>query len=180
VIDVLGETLDMRESDVNMAYAQNGYITAVWSNQDAVDADGVLFTIVAKAQRNGTLNNVFSTSDRITRTLSYSDMNEASGLTWNVRENGIEEDALSVLTTSVSPNPFSERTNISFELPVSTSAKIQIFDMEGKLIVNTENVFSAGHNVFEVTPSMLKGSGVYFYSVTTNADSVSGRMILID
>lgn len=180
VIDVIEGQLDVKESDVNMAYAQNGYITAVWSNQEVVEADGVLFTIVAKAKRNGTLNDIFHTSDRITRTLSYSDLTEAKGLGWTVRENGIEGEEITILTTSVSPNPFSDQTIIGFELPKSTSVMIQVFDMEGQQIINREQVFGAGHNTFEISSAMLNGSGVYFYSVTTNENSVSGRMILID
>ena len=180
MIDLIPGELDLRESDVNMAYAQNGYITCVWGNVDAVETEGVLFTLVATAKREGTLHNAFSTSDRLTRTLSYSSLEEPGGIEWSVRENGVDVTEVTELTHSNAPNPFSDFTTISFDLPTSTSVLIQVYDMEGKEVIRTEQAFAAGRNTFEITNSMLKGTGVYYYSLTTANESASGKMILID
>ncbi len=180
VLDIESGELEVTEQDVNMAFAQKGYITTVWSSSKPVDAKDVLFTLIVEAKKAGTLNDMFSTSDRVTRTLSYRSMDQADGISWKVRSNGIDAEEIKTLEASVSPNPFSDVAVIRFELPTSTEVVLHVFDMEGRQVMKKEQAFGAGFHTIELNASMLNGSGVYYYSITTKEDSVSGRMILID
>ncbi len=76
------------------------------------------------------------------------------------------------------PNPASEYTTISFELPVSTNTRLQVFDLSGRLVstlVNEE--LSAGrHSVMLDTSTMP--SGVYLYRLEADGESRTERLTI--
>lgn len=77
------------------------------------------------------------------------------------------------------PNPFSEFTNIEFSSELVTNAKLQIYDVNGKMIKTIKHNTSIGKNTIVVSSDQLNGNGIYYYTLSTEKSSRSGKMILI-
>lgn len=78
------------------------------------------------------------------------------------------------------PNPFSEGTQISFELLQSGAAKLSILDGKGILIKEIKGVYPKGKQVIEINKSDLPGVGVYYYQIITNQGSITKNMIMVN
>ncbi|MGE3800386.1 MAG: T9SS type A sorting domain-containing protein [Candidatus Kapaibacterium sp.] len=77
------------------------------------------------------------------------------------------------------PNPFTGSTTIRFTLPESGATTLVVTDVAGKEVARLlENSFkSAGEQSVEFDGSKLS-SGVYFYTLTANGQSVTRRLVL--
>ena len=82
------------------------------------------------------------------------------------------------------PNPFNPRTRIKFDLPISTRASINVFNINGRLIktladrdfdAGTHFVDWAGEDEFNMSVS----SGLYFYQIISGEYVKSFKMLLI-
>ena len=77
------------------------------------------------------------------------------------------------------PNPFNPETVISYELPVSETVILKIFDVMGKEIKTLVNEKqNSGFHQVSFNASALP-SGVYFYQLNTQGFTDTKRMVLI-
>jgi hypothetical protein len=83
-----------------------------------------------------------------------------------------------------SPNPFSGETTIRFELPAGVSAAVEVYNAAGHEVRRLE-VPSGGAGVRSITwdgrddTGLPVASGVYFYRLDVNGESVERKMILL-
>jgi hypothetical protein len=82
------------------------------------------------------------------------------------------------------PNPFNPNTNISFYLPTSERAKVEIFNIKGQRVSTLYNdVAPAGHTQISWNGKDQHGasvaSGVYFYRLSTPTQTISRKMMLM-
>jgi len=78
------------------------------------------------------------------------------------------------------PNPFNPKTNIAFNLPIAGNVSLKIFDISGNLIsevVNNE-FYSAGYHKLSFNGESL-ASGVYFYTLLSENNSITKKMLLL-
>ncbi|MBT3227634.1 MAG: sulfatase-like hydrolase/transferase [Candidatus Marinimicrobia bacterium] len=77
------------------------------------------------------------------------------------------------------PNPFNPDTEIRFELGKSADVKLEVYDVKGRLISTlVDKRLSAGHHNAQFKGSGLP-SGIYTYTLTSGASSMSKQCILI-
>lgn len=77
------------------------------------------------------------------------------------------------------PNPFNPSTTISFSLPRSSDARLEIFDLLGRTVESRDlGTLSAGDHALSFDASRL-ASGVYFYRVSSESGSLSRKMVLL-
>ncbi len=75
------------------------------------------------------------------------------------------------------PNPFSETTEIVFDLPNAANVKLEIFDVNGKTILNQTKAYETGSHRVAVNSETCSNAGIYFYQITTDEFQVTKRMI---
>ncbi|CAN5558600.1 hypothetical protein BH10BAC5_BH10BAC5_21110 [soil metagenome] len=78
------------------------------------------------------------------------------------------------------PNPFNPTTKINFALPLDSKVVLKIYDMTGREIsslINNE-LKSAGYYSIDFNAGAF-ASGVYFYSIQTDKDIASKKMLLV-
>jgi subtilisin-like proprotein convertase family protein len=77
------------------------------------------------------------------------------------------------------PNPFNNTTRISYDVPKSTLLSITVYDISGKEVAQLVNkVHEAGsYNINYNTGNL--SSGVYFYSIKSDAYNKTQKMILL-
>ena len=82
------------------------------------------------------------------------------------------------------PNPFTPKTNITFELNQSGRASVDIFNVKGQLVKTLidKHLYEGKHNVvWDGSDANHKqvGSGIYFYKVTVDGQQYSKQMIML-
>lgn len=78
---------------------------------------------------------------------------------------------------SVYPNPFTDQVTIAYQLSENSDVTATIYDMSGRVVRTiTKKTQKAGTNNLTIPTKDLK-TGIYFYSLTTNAGQVTGKLI---
>ncbi|MDD3094788.1 MAG: T9SS type A sorting domain-containing protein [Candidatus Neomarinimicrobiota bacterium] len=77
------------------------------------------------------------------------------------------------------PNPFNPLTTLCFELPYATQVRLQVYDLNGRLVEELANAnFSAGSYELKWNASR-HSSGVYIYRMITPEYTASRKMLLL-
>jgi len=77
------------------------------------------------------------------------------------------------------PNPFNPVTTIRFNLPEDTQVKLEVYDVQGRLVETLANgTFSSGFHAAEWNATGVS-SGVYFYRLVTPSFTEMKKMILL-
>ena len=83
------------------------------------------------------------------------------------------------------PNPFNPSTVIPYQLPVSAHVRLEVFNLLGqRLVTLVDGVRSAGVHMaqWDATDAAGRavGAGVYIYRLSSNDQTQSRRMVLVD
>jgi hypothetical protein len=76
------------------------------------------------------------------------------------------------------PNPASEQTTISFELPVRSDVTLVVCDNLGRTVSEASGSFDAGTHTIPVNTSQLT-NGIYTYSLIAGSTRLNGRMNVV-
>ncbi len=78
------------------------------------------------------------------------------------------------------PNPFNPVTKINFDLPVDSKVTMLIYDITGREVAKLLNgeFKKAGYHTTNFNASSLS-SGVYFYSLSTDAFRMTKKMVVV-
>jgi hypothetical protein len=88
---------------------------------------------------------------------------------------GVNEQEASIVTVSVSPNPFDREVLFDYEVPVAGVTKIEIGDILGRIVMEVSMHNEAGRHSTQAT--VLTSPGFYFYRVTHNGGKpVTGKL----
>ncbi|HFE65557.1 MAG TPA: T9SS type A sorting domain-containing protein, partial [Caldithrix sp.] len=82
------------------------------------------------------------------------------------------------------PNPFNPTTNIAFDLPVSATVQMNIYNSLGQKVRSLVNAFfPAGHHQVQWNALDDAGrsvpAGIYYYQLRTNAFQATHKMMLL-
>jgi len=72
------------------------------------------------------------------------------------------------------PNPMKEFSVLEFAMPEEGAAKIELFDISGRKLTQTQNYLNPGRHSYRITGV---GNGMYVLKVTANNDFYSGKLI---
>jgi hypothetical protein len=112
-----------------------------------------------------------------------------AALTQDGREiHSLEVTAFSITPQFVlnqnAPNPFNPQTTIGFSLPSSEHIRLDIYDLEGRLVQRLiDKPMQAGRHQIDWNGRDDRGrmvaSGVYFYRLTVGKETFARKMILL-
>jgi hypothetical protein len=169
--------IDPVESNFGYQQMKNGYITFSWNTFSGKEFDSgtPAFYLKFKALNNAiTFGNININND-ITTALSV--INEEE-LPISFRfEYSIEND---LVVYQNNPNPFTDETSISFNLPQDDNVEIKILDATGKILYTENRYFTKGLNHITLSKNDLNTRGVLYYSMKVQNDIITKKMILID
>ena len=97
-------------------------------------------------------------------------------------ENNSEE--IEVISASNFPNPFNPNTTISYSISADSEVDIMIYNIKGQVVNNMKlgNLQKGNHSIeWNGTNENGKSvtSGVYFYKIVTETNTISKRMLLL-
>ncbi|MFO7652986.1 MAG: T9SS type A sorting domain-containing protein, partial [Candidatus Krumholzibacteriia bacterium] len=86
------------------------------------------------------------------------------------------------LTVSVHPNPFNPRLDVAFELAVSGTVELSVFDLRGRRVVHARTSLPAGHHTLSWDGREDCGrpapSGSYLVKVVTERATATRKVTL--
>jgi len=178
---VLAENALISMNNFGLRYAGQGLITASWNSAgDQPISEGKLFRLSFRAISDGRLSEVIKLTDRITRTEGYNENLEVCGITLRFDDGEMMHDARTYSLYQNIPNPFSDLTEILFELPEDAEATLSFYDMTGKQIKVISDQFRKGINTLEISKSELNTTGVIYYQLRTGLFTQTRKMICIN
>ena len=77
------------------------------------------------------------------------------------------------------PNPFEDKTKISFDLDQNTKMIFMIQDISGKRVKMIEKEFLAGYNEIILKKEDFEEAGIYFFTLKSKTHKATGKVILI-
>lgn len=77
------------------------------------------------------------------------------------------------------PNPFSDKTTISFYLPEAGVAILEISDLNGRMLTRIEGDYAQGFQEITLDKDALDATGVLHYQLKTTKYSATKRMVLV-
>lgn len=77
------------------------------------------------------------------------------------------------------PNPFTDYTIINFSLPVASQVKLQIMDVNGRVVYTQKMKSTTGINQWRIEKDKLNTAGIYYYRIESSYGTHANKMILI-
>ncbi len=152
-------------------------VNVSWNNMSVPTAFGeetMLFTLRLKAKQDGQLINQLEMGTRI-KAEAYNEELDVYSVGLDYRN-----DVSQFVLYQNTPNPFSNETDISFEIPKRGIVTISIYDVAGKELVNISREFEEGYNSVIVSKEDLNEvSGVLYYKVESDGNSIIKKMVVI-
>ncbi|MBL7780225.1 MAG: T9SS type A sorting domain-containing protein [Saprospiraceae bacterium] len=148
---------------------------AVTTSVDGTDNE---FSMTFRAAKTGRLSQMLGVSSRITKAEAYNLNNDRLDVAFRFNTaNGSTISGVGFELYQNQPNPFVNKTFIGFHLPEATSATLRVFDENGRLIFTQTGSFAKGYNSFAIDRQLITTTGMLYYSVETDSDSATKKMI---
>ena len=152
--------------------------TVAWSTFEAIEnisTSEPLTYFAYNVKRNGKLSEVLSISSEITEAIVYDGDYERHDIELRFDEASTPGFAM----FQNQPNPFTEYTEIVFELPKAEEVSLQVFDNAGKLVHKQSSTYTAGKHQIRLNTDQLTKSGVYYYKIKAGEYSDARKMLKI-
>jgi hypothetical protein len=75
------------------------------------------------------------------------------------------------------PNPWNERTNISFYLPEDGTAVLTVVDGMGRTIYTQNTVYNKGHQSIRLDHTQIPTTGLYWLVLETGSGKLVQKMV---
>ncbi len=157
---------------------EKGAITVSWheTNPTKINAGQGLFT-VEFSKVNGAVNYEKSEiNSSITSAEAYFD-NQI------IRIEQVDEDLhneFGVVLSQNVPNPFKDLTNVDFVIPAAGNVSLMVHTYTGQVVANKTGYYQAGSNSIVLKKDELNATGVLYYTLTYNDQSLTKQMIIIN
>ena len=171
--------IDPIESNFGYNLIDNGYITFSWNSIKTISLTEKipLFYLKFKVLNNVVIGDNIDINNDITSGLAVIGDNEYP-VTFRLAEPENNIDKMIVYQNN--PNPFTDETVISFNLPAEEDVEIKISDATGKVLYSKLNKYPAGFNQKRISSSELNAKGVLFYTLKVKDEVITKKMILIE
>jgi Dockerin type I domain/Secretion system C-terminal sorting domain len=170
-------------SDNNFGlFKTDNTITAAWSSnptQKLSTTDNfTLVNLSITAKETVRLSEILSFNSVYTEGVAYDE--RGNGKTIKLSFGNAAKVSEGVALYQNHPNPFSDETTISFNLPEATQVHLSIASIDGKLVKEIKGDFKAGLNTVVVKKSDLQTSGVFYYRLETADFSATKKMVIME
>ncbi len=170
--------LDVSNENFGLSMLDRGHISFSWSDINTLDLkeDDVLFTLVFNSSNSGNVNDIISINSDVTLAEGYTKGLETIKIDFGVRLIGHQSEAVLYQNT---PNPFEEKTSISFYLPNASNVNLTVYDIGGRVVKNIKKYFSAGMSTVSINLDNTNESGLLYYQIETNDFTATKKMIVL-
>lgn len=176
--NIIPGALQISKENSNITNAHEGKLSFSWNELDGSTfaKDQILYTIEFRATANNTIANVVKMTSDITKAEAYTDDLSEIKLGLTFQNNQLESD---FVLEQNNPNPFSESTIVSFNLPQSGPAQLTIYDVTGKVLKVIKGDYPKGRTELKISVDDVNAQGVMFYKLESNGFEATKKMIYL-
>ncbi len=180
------DVLNVTAENFGLSYLEKGVVTMSWENP----LDGLskeldtkekipFFSLRFRAKTASRLQDVIKINSRYTFAECYDLNGEERGveLKFEGTDVGAELNAIELYQNH--PNPFQEKTLISFYLPKAMSINLSLMDMTGRLLQTYQGWYEKGGHEISVNANTLGNNQILVYQLETPEKTISKKMILL-
>lgn len=80
---------------------------------------------------------------------------------------------------SIAPNPFSDLTQFEIVNDREQLVQLEIYDLKGSKMFNRAQILGKGQHTLSVQGEEMKSTGIYFYILRTESETLQGKIIKI-
>ena len=177
--DIHPGVLDVSDVNFGLQNADRGFITTSWNREApvSVDASEPLFTLIFNLKKDIDSYQVLKMTSGITPAIAYDNLYNVLDVSIGSRSKNSHVGF--VLHQNI-PNPFNDKTMVTFELPESMSVRVTVSDMTGKIVKVISGQYTKGSHNIELSAAELGVSGVLFYKIESGKYTDTKKMILVD
>jgi len=182
-ISVEAGALQVDKGNFGYTMLDEGIITTSFTEMGksiSINNDEILFSLNFTAKSNAILSDLIKLTNKYTKAEAYALQQENHNLSL------VFTQADPVISTSTpfelfqnNPNPFTEKTMISFYLPESTKASLKVYDVTGKVVFSIADKFDRGYHEIDLNAEAFKTSGTLYYQFNSEKYSATRKMILL-
>jgi hypothetical protein len=161
----------------NIGILNGNVITMSYASDQALTLreDEILFTIVAKAIKAGTIHEMMDMNSSITKSESYIGPDLQVGRL-NLVVLGTEIGKIILYQNE--PNPFNGQTKISYNMPEPAHAIITVYDINGRVLSVRKAEAKKGINEEIFTRSEFGSSGIFYYTLESGDFKAIKKMVI--
>ena len=173
--------IKLNKTNFSNKFINKGLITFSWNANNKFETNNstVLFYLKFVALSAGRISRNLNINSKITEAEIYIEENNEI----KTQQLGIEyrnsSEVKTLIVNQNVPNPFSETTLISFELPETETVVFSVFDVTGKILYQNSKEFDRGYNEIEIGKKDINTTGIVYYKLEAGQNSVIKKMILI-
>jgi hypothetical protein len=173
-LKLIGASLS--EGNFGLNRLDDGVITVSWNGVTETLSEEHPFEVEFKAKSNGQIKDLIDITSMVTRAEAY--FAEGSDMGLEIR---FESDvkALDFELYQNTPNPWTDQTLISYNIPMASEVRITVYDVHGKIVRLIEADATEGYNEVTLDRDQLPTSGVYYYQLDVDQFSTTKKMIVI-
>ncbi len=166
------------EANIGFTLKDRGYLTTSWNNTTVQPNDNTtdLFRLTFKVTTSGSLLSLLDINSDFTSSEAY--RNDGTLLGVALQSKGSASLYPSFGLQQNTPNPFTNRTMVGFELPTAATVELNIIDMHGQVVQTKQGAFAKGHQQIEVQAVDLP-NGTYYYQLVTPFGVEAKKMIVL-
>ena len=138
-----------------------------------------LFTLVFRTFSTGETKNRIAINDRGLKAEGYTDLLSIHAMSLDFQSNDHAIKNYFKLSPA-RPNPFTQKTTLSFYLPATGDVRFSFIAADGKLLKSYQANFVAGDSFIEITRTDLGQNGIIFCKIETAYGTGITRLVLLD
>ena len=172
-----GVKMSVSDDHFGLIEGEGEHLTFAWTDLASKSFNNdVLMKVTFTARQSGKLSEMMQMGSTITPANGYNTSYEKVGVTWHWQDPQPGEVVLHQNT----PNPFQERTTITFDLPKDMNATIELYDVSGKLMYQKAGPYVQGRNNVTINSYEMDGMpGVVYYVLKTADSNITKKMIML-
>ena len=177
LLSVKAGLLQLKPSDyvyvdgiLKISYADNASVP--------VDINDVLFTVEIMANNSSKLSDELTLASDLEAEF-YTGSNLSIQAVEMAFDRSLTDQEESFAMFQNKPNPFTDETKISFQLPEAGTATLSIYDITGKNIYSSTSTYDKGLNTITLDKSLIDVNGVLYYRLENGKNVATKKMIQI-
>ena len=176
--DLRSGAITVSDAQLSLANKASGFVSWSWVDlgQAAIAEGRALVELEFDVVSSGTLSQSLSLPDTTLKSEAYNASLETLPLHLDVRSS---DDQSGFIMYPSSPNPFKNKTAVSFNLPTATEVHYSIFSANGELVLDNTVEFDRGLNTIVLDSYNMNVSGVLYLKLETRYGSATQKMVLI-
>jgi len=173
-----GDLDGVSEANFGLANLESGIITTNWSDVEGVSVENgtVMFSLTVTATETVNVSEILTVNSAVTSAEAYN--SDLEVYTVGVQFNRAASANFELFQNI--PNPVSGETVIGFNLPTAGAATLKVMDVAGRTLHTVSNTFAAGFNTISLEKSDLNATGVLYYTLDTDNNSATKKMVILE